>query len=80
MKKLCDRTSEFVEKHQKKILVAEALIIGGFLIRPHVVSEIASYRQLQQDAAEAKVILIELAYTIDALVSATVEDTTGTTS
>lgn len=67
------RFFEAYNRHMKKILMAEFVVIGAFVLKPKVAAEIAKYRQLQKHADEAKMILMEMSYTMDEMARTLVE-------
>jgi hypothetical protein len=44
---------DFVERHNKTIVVIELVVIAGFMVKPKVTMEIARYRELQINAYRA---------------------------
>ena len=47
------RMFDFLERHNKKIIVFDIVVLGAFLLKPKVVYEIAKYRELQINAFRA---------------------------
>lgn len=82
MKKALNQLSEFVENHKTAILVTETTIITVVLVAPKVRNAIMGYKELQNDAKEAKLAIYAVAAllaaeTADATANGTIDTTNG---